>query len=159
MTDEKNIIMSFMLEIQKDIIQRSEATGQRATGETYSQFGIEANETKGILYGSAWVMTLEDGRGPSKGSGSDGSLKDKIYEWIGAKGVFNVSSEKEKRSLAYIIARKIHQEGTVLFRKGGGSGVISGAITEERINAFVGTFADYYLNRVVKSVKQNAYAK
>lgn len=156
--EEKNIIMNFLLEIQKDIISRSEAAGQRASGETYSQFMIEANESKGVLYGPAWVMTLEDGRGPSKGGGSGESLKDKIYTWIGQKGVFNISSEKEKRSLAYIIARKIHKEGTVLFRKGGNSGVISGAITEDRINAFIGTFGDYYLSKIASTIKKNAYA-
>lgn len=138
----KGILTDFILSLQKDITERAIAAGNNVTGETLRSLSFESTETKGILFGAPYIMVLEDGRGPSKGSGSrSGSkLQDIIYKWIGDKGVFNIQSEREKKSLSYIIARKIHQEGTTLYRKGGKSGVISGVITDERINAFIETF-------------------
>jgi len=152
---EKGILTEFLLGLQQDIVQNAIAAGNNVTGETISQIGHEETETKGILYGPSWVWTLEDGRGPSKnsGSGSGSKLQDIIYKWIGDKGVFNITEEREKKSLAYIIARKIHTEGSVLYRKGGKSGVISNVITDERINAFIETFGIVTYN----NFKEEAY--
>ena len=139
---EKGILTEFLLGLQKDITQNAIAAGNNVTGETIRSIGFEATETKGILYGAPYIMVLEDGRGPSRGGSSSGGgkLQDIIYKWIGDKGVFNITEEREKKGLAYIIARKIHQEGSLLYRKGGKSGVISNVITDERINAFIETF-------------------
>ncbi len=74
------------------------------------------------------------------------SLQDIIREWIDAKAI--TPQGITKNSLAFLIARKIHNEGTLLFQRGGKSGVISLSITQDRIDAFIDTFAKKYTSQV-----------
>lgn len=62
-----------------------------------------------------WIY-VENGRGPTKGGG-DGSLRRAILDWIKAKPILPTPDKNGKlpkpEQLAYLISRKIHQEGTV----------------------------------------------
>lgn len=90
---------------------------------------------KTLEIGSTWkyVRVLETGRGPTKGGG-DGTgktLRESILEWIETKPV--PTTDISPKSLAFLIARKIHKEGTLLYRQGGNSGILSEYTNDEYI--------------------------
>lgn len=72
-----------------------------------------------------YFTVLETGRKPGKQPPLD-----PIQRWIQAKGI---STDISERSLAYLIARKIGKEGSLLYRQGGNSGVISDFINDNYI--------------------------
>ena len=53
-----------------------------------------------------------------------------IEEWVKNKPI---ASDINPRSLAFLIARKIGEEGSLLYRQGGKSGVISDFINDQKI--------------------------
>jgi hypothetical protein len=143
-----------------------ERAGMRTTGSTLEAFGNEQKEDGSLLtqeiFGADHVGALEYGRKPS-GDG-DGSLKEIIYRWAEQKGLFaQFEKQYEKDGLAYIITRKIHNEGTLLFRTGktfsGVSEVVSSAFTEARLkqlNERLGeAFMTEFSSEVLKSFKNN----
>ena len=105
-----------------------------ASGSMADSLGYKWDGKKLVIFSSEKYFTvLETGRKPSKGGGSSSgeSLKDKIEQWIEQKPV--ILRDITKKSLAYLIARKIHKEGSLLYRKGGNSGVISDYINQKYV--------------------------
>lgn len=84
-------------------------------------------DAKGLtIYSSKKYFTvLETGRKPGKRPPID-----VIEQWVKAKPV---PSDISPRSLAFLIARKIGEEGSLLYRQGGKSGVISDHINDQVI--------------------------
>ena len=72
-----------------------------------------------------YFTVLETGRKPGKQPPLD-----PIQRWVQAKGI---ATDISTRSLAYLIARKIGKEGSLLYRQGGNSGVISDFINDNYI--------------------------
>lgn len=144
----REAILQFLLQIEKEIIQNTIQAGQVATGKTIQSFEVAVTDERGVLLAAPYVMVLEDGRGPTRrsGKGPGTTLQQKIEEWMKAKGI--VPKDISQSSLAYIIARKIHNEGTRLYRRGGKSGVISNVITEQRIDSFMVVYADKFAQSV-----------
>lgn len=133
MLDLKSEIAKFLNGISFAIKQEQTAQGRSALGRTAQSLEIEVDERNGILYGNSAVNTLETGRKSGKVPGGFSQI---IKEWMSDKGIFQAETESKKNSIAFLIARKISKEGTLLSRQGGNSGVLSKAITEERITLF-----------------------
>jgi hypothetical protein len=70
-----------------------------------------------------YLMTLENGRGPGKPPPTEPILK-----WIQQRGIN--PDDISQKSLAYLIARKIGNEGSLVFRQGGDTGIISEVQTD-----------------------------
>lgn len=133
MLEMKHILMKFLNEISKEIKDNAQAQGRTASGRTANSLYPEATDTVGILYGSIAVNAWETGR---KGGKVPAGFKQVIYEWMQDKGIFQAEKENAKRSISYFIAKKIAEQGTLLHRQGGQSGVLSNVITDERIDTF-----------------------
>jgi len=73
-----------------------------------------------------YIMTLETGRKPGKMPPPDS-----IQSWIEQRGI--QPSGISQKSLAFLIARKIGREGSLVYRKGGNTGIISEVQREEWI--------------------------
>ena len=84
------------------------------------------------MIGYNYIMTLEHGRGPTKEGATAGNptLQENILTWLKQRGIQPPDITQE--SLAYLIARKIHREGTQVYRdytlKGKGTGILSDII-------------------------------
>jgi hypothetical protein len=150
-TTDAQLLDQFLQSIIDDITTRHDAARQRASGRTIRSLRKVVRGTTGLLYAAQFFRRLETGRGPTKSSTKgDKPLWELILEWMGERGIratpytrkdgSTQDQAKADKSLAWLIARKIHNEGDKLHRSGGSSGVISGAITQERIAAFVGAF-------------------
>lgn len=105
------------------------------------------------IYSSEKYFTvLETGRKPGKRPPIS-----VIENWIRTKPV---ASEMNPRSLAFLIARKIGEEGSLLYRQGGRSGVISDEINdkvlqEKLIDVLGVEFRNYVINEFInKSVRE-----
>lgn len=73
-----------------------------------------------------YIMTLETGRKPGKQPPTG-----PILQWIQQRGINPTDISQE--SLAFLIARKIGREGSLLYRLGGKSGIISEVQTPQWI--------------------------
>jgi len=120
-----------------------------ASGRTAASVRYEVTRTGLFLYGIGYIFALETGRGPSKQAGSGGeTLLMRIRKWIDEKPI--TPTDISKDSLAYLITRKIHQEGTLLHKMGGKSGILSNVINKQRIDKLKAQFLNE-LNTVVRS--------
>ena len=124
------------------------------TGTMSQSLGYRIDEDGLTIYSTEKYFTvLETGRKPGKRPPIS-----VIEQWIKDKPI---ASDINPRSLAFLIARKIGEEGSLLYRQGGNSGVISDFINETKIqedliNLLTDSFRDYVVNEFInKSVNGN----
>ena len=118
------------------------------TGKMSDSLGYRIDESGLTIFSSEKYFTvLETGRKPGKRPPMS-----VIEEWIANKPV---ASDLNPKSLAYLIAKKIGEEGSLIYRQGGNSGVISDYINEEYIKEnlivkLTDSFRDYVVNEFIK---------
>lgn len=103
----------------------------RSSGKTARSFFYRWDGQR-LQIGSTetWITVLEDGRRPGRqapsGEGSD------LLEWVRREAPDK--SPSQQKSLAYAIAKVQSEEGSLLYRQGGNSGVLSEVINQEYVN-------------------------
>lgn len=141
MVDLTDEIRKFGNELVSEIKSNLRREGNFATGKTEDSLKVEAAETRLIIYALNHIVTLEDGRGPTRSGSGRGELKQRIREWILAKGI-TPEQGTSVDTLAFLIARKIHREGTRLYRRGGNSGVLRSVLNDARFEQFADKVAE-----------------
>lgn len=142
MTDQE-IAEQFLNSIRNEIIDRHINLGQQASGETISRLKVTATAVGGVLTGPLHIGALDRGRGPTRGGGGGGgqTLQQRIFDWLQfAKFGISFSDNKERTSISFAIATKIHKEGNEIFKQGG-SGLLTNLVTAQRLDALTGAFA------------------
>lgn len=141
--DDVLSIVSEELEALKErIVANHRAAGQVASGRTIESMKVERTEDGGILWGRNAFGTLETGRKPGK---VPKGFSDIILQWMEDKGI----KANHPKSFAFLVARKISEEGTKLFRDGGRSDIYSAEIIDtmesisERIGLRFGTEVEH----------------
>jgi len=138
------ILKNFAEEVIKGIRQRI----PNVTGEMAASLGYRIDAFGLTIYSNKKYFTvLETGRKPGKRPPIDA-----IEQWVRLKPI---TSDISPRSLAFLIARKIGEEGSLLYRQGGKSGVISEEINdkviqEKLIANLSNTLRDYAINEFIK---------
>lgn len=118
------------------------------TGESAASLGYRIDTDGLTIFSSKKYFTvLETGRKPGKRPPID-----VIEQWVRQKPI---TSDISPRSLAFLIARKIGEEGSLLYRQGGKSGVISDSINEQvikekLIDNLSDSFRDFVVNEFIK---------
>jgi hypothetical protein len=86
-------------------------------------------EGNNLIIGSTWkyITVLEDGRKPGKFAPPEA-----IEKWIDEKPI-QVGPGQTKKGLAYIINKKLKEEGSLIWRQGGESGILSEFLNAEYI--------------------------
>lgn len=105
------IVGDSLQELRKRIIANHEAAGQVASGRTRDSLKVESTEDGGILWGRQAFGGLETGRKPGK---VPKGFSDIILQWMEDKGI----TVEHPKSFAYLVARKIANEGTSLYQSG-----------------------------------------
>lgn len=101
------------------------------TGATERSFAGTANDEEMNITGAAHMQALITGRRPTTSSTSSGQkLSEILALWAENKGLVLKRGQTYK-GLGYVIARRIHAEGTALFRAGGHSGIIQSVLTKD----------------------------
>jgi len=157
---EPSEINKFIIAIGKEIESNLAAHNFSANNVSVSN----PNENEGTVLGWKYIETLEKGRGPTSAGAPKGNptLREAIEDWIARRSI-TVEGITSK-SLAYIISKKIHEQGNKLYRavRGGQqpNNIFSGVITDERIDAFTSSYADvqilYLQSQIVQAFKQEA---
>lgn len=124
-----------------------------ASGDLVNSIRFEYNNDELKIFGKQYIGALQFGRKPTNvGGGSQPTLKERIREWIDIKGI--QPDDISKDSLAYLIARKIHEEGTLIYQKnnGGSSGLLDDVINDNLVNEIERNIILYYTNEIKSNV-------
>lgn len=129
----KQVFQTEINKIKEELIATHKALGQEATGKWIKNLEaiteITESNLKGLFKGLDYTEQLTQGQAP--GTWAD---RESIIEWIKAKPITpsdNISIE----SLAFLISRKIYNEGTDYYPDG--TELIDSVITPERIKIIV----------------------
>lgn len=115
-------------QMRQDIIARHEQAGQVASGRTRDSLRSEIvpgmSSVTATLYGRKYFAALETGSKPwaKQYQHPPKPFVETIAEWMKDKGITGVS--------AYLVARKIMNEGSSLYRSGGREDIFTHAMNE-----------------------------
>lgn len=147
MASDKEILQQFgdqvITDVKEAAIQQGRVASHRAENELRSDV---TDSSLDVIDGAGYVnWGWEEGRGPGGRPPTS-----KIAQWIRDKRL--PIPENRINSVAFVIARKIGEQGSLLFRQGGRSGVLSATITTQRVSSLSSTFATKYLNEVTSEI-------
>jgi len=150
------ILSSHGQAVVKDIRANLAATGTNATGKTSNSIQYEVTEqgsiTTLLVYGRPFVMTVETGRGPRRSSENQ-NVRQRILEWMEAKGVGANMDQVKKEALANFLTWRINQEGTELHKKGGRKDIISNVVDQRLIDDIMSEVLSRFSNAYMDNVK------
>ena len=109
--DGLDLIGGFIVD---QLIKSIDALGHKTTGNLQSSLRHEVNETGSgfevIIYGAEYAMAVDKGLPPGTKVSTQA-----LSKWIEDKGI--ATGETEVKSIAFLIQRKIFNEGTIQFRQ------------------------------------------
>jgi hypothetical protein len=118
--------------LKNDLIKAYDAKGMRASGKFADELVVESGIDSVKLIGEKYAEQLQYGRRAGKRPPIEA-----IKQWIKDKGIVsNIKNDANNSSLAFLIARKIGQQGWN--RQGyGGVNLIDEVITTNRIQDII----------------------
>lgn len=122
----RSIVIEELQDLARRIAENIANNGQTASGRTARSLEVVDENDSIALYGRKAFGTMETGR---KGGRVPRNFSDILYQWSLDKGIA-FYDERERRSFAYLLAKKIQKEGTELFREGGRADVYSNEIQQ-----------------------------
>jgi len=130
MTVQQTIKRELQL-LADDIVRNYRAKGMKASGRFEKTINVVMTDIGGKIMAEDYSEQLELGQPAGKEKADDKKFRDKIEQWtidkrINPQGI-------SRQSLAYLIARKIEQEGWDR-RDYGGVNLLSEVITSARIS-------------------------
>lgn len=149
----KEAIQNFLNDRRLDIIAKM----NRATGETERSLRVNAGEDYGYLIAPAHIVTLDKpGRRPTSPGAQKGNptLRESLMVWIQARGI-QPRPGQTRESLAYAMAKTIHEKGNKLYREKRATGVLTETITEEQFSELVDQLAEVNLIEVSSRIIQD----
>lgn len=107
-----------------------DTTGTTASGRTKDSIEVVAIDGELTIYGRRFFEGVETGRPAGK---IPYRFQDIIRQWMDEKNIADQFGQKEwqKRNAAYLIAQKIKDSGTQLYRDGGRTSIYTDVINEE----------------------------
>ena len=108
-------IQAFLEQLKTDLSQRMKERGQDKRGRIARGLAVQMHETGGALTGWKWFnVRIETGRGPTRNTTAGSpTLRERIEKWVEEN---NIGDPKKRKSIAYLITRKIHRSGDRLYR-------------------------------------------
>lgn len=127
------LVSSELEALKQKVIENQKNSGLVASGRTIASMKVEVTEDGGVMWGRSPFGTLETGRNPGKVPAGFWKI---IRQWMDDKGI----QVQKPDSFAYLVARKIANEGTQLFRNGGRDDIYSPEVkdTVERVSQGIG---------------------
>lgn len=112
-----------------------------ASGRTEQQLAYVADEQGLTATGPAHVQALITGRGPTTSSAGSGlPLREVLAQWAEDKGL-KLNRGQTYESLGYVLARRIHAEGTALYRSHTPSGILQSVLTQDWLTTLTARIA------------------
>lgn len=144
-TDE--VIKEEIQSILDDIIKVYESSGRKASGQFKE--GLEAvyEPNKATIRG--FVYLAGRGRTKKKGKPGEPTVLQQILKWIKTKGIRPIGDKISIKSLAYLITRKIHKEGT---KRSEWLKIYEQVITPQRISDIIDRISELNVNRIITEI-------
>ena len=151
MTESEQILKEEIDGILQDIKAEYEASGRKASGQFAE--GLEAvYESSAFRYkGTIKGFTYLAGRGKTvNGNKGEPTVQQQILKWLKVRGIKPLEEKMSLNSLAFLIARKIHKQGTdkSLWLK-----IYEKVITPERIDRIIRRVSELNVNMIVNHVR------
>ena len=145
-TDE--VIQEEIQSILDDIIKVYEESGRKASGQF--EEGLEAvyEPNKATIRG--FVYLAGRGRTKKKGKPGEPTVQEQILKWLKTRGIKPIEENMKLSSLAYLIARKIHEEGT---NREQWLRIYEQVITPQRIQKIIRRISELNVNRIVTEIR------
>lgn len=144
-TDE--VIKEEIDAILSDILTVYEQSGRKASGQFAE--GLEAvySPFKATIKGFVYLA----GRGKTKKKGKSGepTVQQQILKWLKVRGIRPIEEGMKLKSLAFLIARKIHEKGT---NRSDWLKIYEEVITPERINSIIDRISELNVNRIITQI-------
>lgn len=101
--------------------------GMEASGKSAKSFGWRFDGKELIIYSTeSYITVLETGRKPGKFAPLQ-----PIIEWVKIR---ITAIEEDARSIAFAINYKLKESGSLLYQRGGNSGILSSVINEQYVS-------------------------
>lgn len=145
---------SFEQEIENlklDLIKKYNDLGMKASGEWEKQLEYFVKITEKIVLVEYWGLNYTEYLTKGRKQGGFPPINI-IRKWIDDKGI-TPKDNISKDSLAFLIARKISREGTDYFKQGG-TDLIDGIITQERIKTIAESYGRSILTKFTIDINQ-----
>ena len=146
----ENILAEELSTLRQDIITRHEQAGQVATGQTRDTFKVHVTgPVSAELEMPAHLETLESGRAAGA---IPAGFKDILLRWSQAKGL-TFETDADFNRWAYFVSKKIHEEGTTLYRSGQTLDIYTTPMEEfeERLTTRI---SNHYYNKITNHLSQ-----
>lgn len=129
-------------------------------GEAANSLEVVATNNNLKILGSQYIGIAEEGRTETNNPG-DGALRRAYERYVRKEGIQPHTSPKTGKvftieETAFFMSRATHEKGTPLYQRGGGSGVITSVITDEKIDGLQEDVADLYGELVLTNI-ENAF--
>lgn len=143
MLREQFIVRDFANQVIQGIqnnIRTKDYTGygpSNNTGTTANSIGYDWDGTTLKIWTTRYkaLVSLETGRPPTADAAGSPTLQEQIRVWIDQRGINPEGISRD--SLAYLISRKIHREGTIIWRKFGKQGKQTGVVSDFLTDEFI----------------------
>jgi hypothetical protein len=146
LSNKETLSIEFEL-LKADLIKAYDDKGMRSSGKWANALEVIAQEDNVKIMGEEYSQQLETGRQAGRFPPIES-----IKQWILDKGVFNaILQEISLSSLAFLIARKIANEGWKRERFGGVD-LISEVVTDERIQKIINEVGGVQMVRFTQEI-------
>lgn len=137
-------LSDFLDELISELKTNYNQLGLKASGRWEKELEQKVEVTsagyKGSILGMDYTYWLENGRGKTS-EGKKGRLYGLILKWVEQKGI----QVENKKSFAYLVARKIDREGIKVPNQFNAGGLVSNVITDQKILGFTKRLSTYFL--------------
>ena len=142
-------IAEWQTNFQNDLVKKYNELGLRASGKWERSLRHELKVTeKGyelIQYGEHYTYQLENGRRAGKFPPIQA-----IEEWVKQKGI--IATDISKKSLIFLISRKISQTGIQVPNEYNTGGLISDVFTKKRVDLLIDSIKNTKLREMKSDV-------
>ena len=154
MTTKEILAVEFEI-IKKELIIKHNQLKMKSSGNWENSLNIVITGNNDLtiakLYGENYTEQLVFGRKP----GAFPPIK-AIEQWIIDKGIAGIGKQIKVSSLAFLIARKIANEGTKYFKQGG-TDLVTSVITPQKIQSIIDKVRElnitYITNGLIEQLK------
>jgi hypothetical protein len=154
MLGQTEILTKEMNSLKDDLIAKHIQLKMKASGKWEQSLEVDVKRLRAIIYGEDYTEQLVNGREPGKRGASEktkfnpeGLLfppVDAIRQWILDKNIRFLGQIKLS-TLAFLIARKIAENGTVAYQNGG-TDLVEAVITPQRIQSILDQVSEFYID-------------
>ena len=137
-------------EILKFLGEVKDGISSKVSPKVSASLDIESEPGIYRLLGWEWIFkAYETGRGPTENTTAGSpTLREKLEKWVTSKGITG-----NPKGLAYIMARKIHEQGTKLFRDGGNKGFLTDFFNESKLNNLADRIGITWKSEILEEIK------